>query len=235
MDITCVLIFAPLLLPLGFLLAAIIKLVSPGPAIFKQERIGYLGRRFVIFKFRTMRVAAETGTHQVHLSRLMASDSVLVKLDSSGDPRLIPGGKLLRALGLDELPQVLNVLRGQMSLVGPRPCVEYEFERFSPWQRRRFDTLPGLTGLWQVSGKNQTTFSQMIAFDIHYAENKSLWMDLKILFKTIPAILIQVRETNRRRNTDFHALVSGRQPTQEESGKLISETIQPSKNNRHLN
>ena len=197
LDIACILVFSPLLIPLGFLLAAIIKLVSPGPAIFRQERIGYMGRRFVFFKFRTMRVAADTGIHQVHLNRLMTSDSVLVKLDSAGDPRLIPGGKLLRATGLDELPQILNVLRGEMSLVGPRPCVEYEYEQFSPWQRQRFKTLPGLTGLWQVNGKNQTTFSGMVDLDISYVEKKSPWLDLKILLKTIPAICIQVREARR--------------------------------------
>lgn len=195
LDITCILAFAPLLLLLGFFIALIIKVISPGPIIFKQERIGYLGRRFVFFKFRTMRVAAETGIHKVHLNRLMASDSVLVKLDNAGDPRLIPGGRLLRATGLDELPQVLNVLRGEMSLVGPRPCVEYEYQSFSPWQRRRFNTLPGLTGLWQVSGKNHTTFSEMVDLDITYTEQKSLWMDLKILLKTLPAILIQIRES----------------------------------------
>ncbi|MEO7678120.1 MAG: sugar transferase [Verrucomicrobiota bacterium] len=199
LDIICILIFSPLLLPLGFLLAAIIKLASPGPAIFKQERIGYLGHRFVIFKFRTMVVAAETGIHKNHLDDLMAKDAPLVKLDASGDPRLIPGGRILRAMGLDELPQVLNVLRGEMSLVGPRPCVEYEYRRFTTWQRRRFETLPGLTGLWQVRGKNRTTFSQMIDFDIQYSENKTFWMDLKILFQTVPAILTQVRESRRRK------------------------------------
>lgn len=219
LDIACVLIFAPILLPLGFLLAAVIKLVSPGPAIFKQERIGHFGQRFVIFKFRTMVVAAETSIHQLHLNRLMESDSVLVKLDSAGDPRLIPGGKLLRALGLDELPQVLNVLRGEMSLVGPRPCVEYEYQRLSSWQRRRFSTLPGLTGLWQVSGKNQTTFSQMIDLDIQYADTKSLWMDLKILIKTIPAILVQVRDTHRRKRSAFRSPSSETQRTPEPSVK----------------
>jgi len=210
LDISCIVVFAPVLIPLGFVLAALIKLLSPGPAIFKQERVGYRGKRFVIFKFRTMRVAAETKIHRAHLDRLLASDAVLVKLDAAGDPRLIPGGKLLRALGLDELPQVLNVLRGEMSLVGPRPCVEYEYERFSPWQRRRCDTLPGVTGLWQVNGKNHTTFSQMIDLDISYAEKKSLWMDVKILLKTVPAILAQVREARCRKKSAKSSLPAER-------------------------
>jgi lipopolysaccharide/colanic/teichoic acid biosynthesis glycosyltransferase len=118
----------------------------------------------------------------------------MTKLDAR-DSRLIHGGRLLRALGLDELPQLLNVLRGEMSLVGPRPCLEYEYEQFSQRHRERFETLPGLTGLWQVSGKNRTTFEQMMNLDIRYVREKSLWLDLKILAKTIPAILIQVYET----------------------------------------
>jgi lipopolysaccharide/colanic/teichoic acid biosynthesis glycosyltransferase len=119
----------------------------------------------------------------------------MVKMDDHGDPRLIPFGALLRAAGLDELPQLLNVVRGEMSLVGPRPCMGYEFEHYNQWQRRRFDTLPGLTGLWQVSGKNKTTFPEMIAMDLYYTENKSLWLDLKILMMTIPALLSQLKAT----------------------------------------
>ena len=119
----------------------------------------------------------------------------MTKLDAKGDPRLIPGGVLLRASGLDELPQLLNILQGDMSIVGPRPCVPYEFEEFSDWDRQRFEAMPGLTGLWQVSGKSRTTFRQMIALDIQYARTKSLWLDLKIMFKTFSALIAQVRET----------------------------------------
>ena len=110
----------------------LIKLVSPGPALFRQERIGYLGKRFTCFKFRTMRVNADTGIHQGHLNRLMDSNVPMKKLDAAGDPRLIPGGLFIRTLGLDELPQIFNILRGEMSLVGPRPCVPYEYENYSP-------------------------------------------------------------------------------------------------------
>jgi lipopolysaccharide/colanic/teichoic acid biosynthesis glycosyltransferase len=176
------------------LLAIMIKTVSPGPALFRQQRIGFRGRRFTIFKFRTMRVNADTGVHQDYLNRLMDSDVPMKKLDAAGDPRLIPGGLLLRTLGLDELPQIFNVIRGEMSLIGPRPCVPYEYENYSPHHRRRLEAVPGLTGLWQVSGKNRTTFEKMVELDIFYAENKRLSLDLKIIAKTIPAIILQTKD-----------------------------------------
>jgi lipopolysaccharide/colanic/teichoic acid biosynthesis glycosyltransferase len=126
LDVACIVAATPVLLPLGLLIGLAIKAVSRGPALFKQDRVGYRGRHFTCYKFRTMRVGADTGMHEAHLQRLMASDGPMLKLDSGGDPRLIPGGRVLRSLGLDELPQVLNVLRGEMSLVGPRPCLAYE-------------------------------------------------------------------------------------------------------------
>ena len=118
----------------------------------------------------------------------------MVKMDATGDSRIIPLGKLLRSSGLDELPQLINVLKGEMSLVGPRPCLPYEAEKYLPWQQERFNAAPGLTGLWQVSGKNRTTFTRMMQLDIEYAQNKSLWLDLKIIFKTIPALLVQMSD-----------------------------------------
>lgn len=123
------------------------------------------------------------------------------KLDAVGDSRLIPGGWLLRASGADELPQLLNVLRGDMSLVGPRPCVPYEYEQYTAPQRARFSTLPGLTGLWQVSGKNRTTFADMIRLDIEYSRTKSLLLDLKIMARTFPALGAQILETQFLRRT----------------------------------
>ena len=153
------------------------------------------------FKFRTMFVGAETTTHQGHLRHLMKSDSPMVKLDAHGDSRIIPFGLLLRSTGLDELPQLINVLRGDMSLVGPRPCLAYECDEYLPWQRERFNTVPGLTGLWQVNGKNQTTFAEMMRLDITYAREKTLLLDLVIILKTVPAIVGQAWQARKRKKT----------------------------------
>jgi len=199
LDVVFVLLIMPLVLPLAVLISVLIRTVSEGPVLFRQERIGYLGRKFMCFKFRTMFVGSETTAHQGHLQHLIKLDVPMVKLDARGDSRIIPFGRLLRSTGLDELPQLINVLRGEMSMVGPRPCLVYECENYLPWQRERFNTLPGLTGLWQVSGKNQTTFSEMMQLDISYARKKTLWMDLTIILKTIPAILGQVLNSRRKR------------------------------------
>ena len=137
----------------------------------------------------------------------------MTKLDNAGDPRLIRGGRLLRSLGLDELPQLLNVLRGEMSLVGPRPCLPYEYAKYLPRHRERCRTLPGLTGLWQTSGKNNTTFEEMIDLDVHYADHKSLLMDLKILALTLPAIAGQVVEVKRPSKSAQRTLVLERVKT----------------------
>ena len=147
-------------------------------------------RKFTLLKFRSMHVNAETNTHQQHLDNLVDSDAPMKKMDGE-DKRLIAGAWLLRASGLDELPQLFNVWRGEMSLVGPRPCTPYEFAKYKDWQRERFATLPGLTGLWQVSGKNRTTFSKMIELDIHYTRTSCVWLDLGIMFRTLPALLGQ--------------------------------------------
>lgn len=141
-----------------------------------------------------MVVNADTDVHRGHLEHLIRSDTPMTKLDKAGDSRLIPCGLFLRTLGLDELPQILNVLRGEMSLVGPRPCLPYEYEKFLPWHRQRCATLPGLTGLWQTSGKNRTTFEEMIDLDVHYARHRSLSMDLKIMVMTVPALIGQARD-----------------------------------------
>src|SRR5262249_50914310 len=116
----------------------------------------------------------------------------MVKLDSGYDARLIPLGTILRQSCLDELPQLINVLRGEMSLVGPRPCLPYEAQEYLLWQTMRFDAVPGMTGLWQVSGKNRTTFTEMIRLDILYAKKQSLWLDIIILLKTLPVIISQI-------------------------------------------
>jgi lipopolysaccharide/colanic/teichoic acid biosynthesis glycosyltransferase len=197
LDVLLMLLALPLLIPLGLLVALLVRSGSRGSILFRQERVGYQGRRFMCFKFRTMFVDADTATHQGHLLQLMKSNTPMQKMDSEGDPRIIPFGMWLRASGLDELPQLINVLRGEMSLVGPRPCLPYEYDQYLPWQKERFQTLPGLTGLWQVSGKNKTTFVEMVVLDIIYAKHKTLREDLKIILLTVPALVIQMWETRR--------------------------------------
>ncbi len=175
------------------------KIVSPGPVFYRQERVGFHTTRFMIFKFRTMHVNAETRTHEDYFAQLMQADLPMTKLDAGGDSRLIACGRFLRASGLDELPQVFNVLRGEMSLVGPRPCLPNEYQRYELWQCQRVSAPPGLTGYWQVNGKNKTTFREMIEMDIFYARNMSLWLDLKVIFKTVPALIEQMLESRGRR------------------------------------
>jgi lipopolysaccharide/colanic/teichoic acid biosynthesis glycosyltransferase len=198
LDLICIGLTAPLWLPVMTFVGAWILLVSPGPLLFRQERVGYRGRRFIILKFRTMHVNVETRGHESYVQGLIRADCPMTKLDCL-DTRLIRGGRILRALGLDELPQLFNVIRGQMSLVGPRPCMPREFESYQPAQKERVNAPPGLTGYWQVNGKNKTTFSEMIAMDIFYGSHMSIWMDLAIMLKTAPAIAAQVFESLARK------------------------------------
>lgn len=199
LDVVAILMALPFLLPLAIIISIIIRAVSTGPILFKQERLGYRGSRFMCLKFRTMFCGVETATHQGHLQQLMDSNVPMTKMDSNGDSRIIPFGKLLRSSGLDELPQLVNVFKGEMSLVGPRPCLPYEAEKYLSWQRERFNAAPGLTGLWQVSGKNRTTFTKMIQLDIEYSRTKNLFLDLKIIFKTIPALLVQMWDIRQQK------------------------------------
>jgi len=193
MDILFSIIVFVILSPVLLLIAIYIKIVSPGPVFFGQERVGYLGDTFTCWKFRTMKINASISEHKQHFTELINNGDPMKKLDSD-DPRIIPLGKFMRKTGLDELPQLFNVIRGEMSLIGPRPCIPYEALHYRNWQHKRFDTVPGLTGLWQVSGKNRTTFNEMMRFDIKYAKKKSIWLDLRIILKTIPAICAQLTE-----------------------------------------
>ena len=201
LDLTLVFVSFPIWLSLMVLMMILIKIGSSGPILYRQERVGYRRKLFMIFKFRSMKVNAETGSHERHLASLMGNNSPMTKLDAAGDPRLIPLGRIFRATGLDELPQIFNVIRGEMSLVGPRPCLPYEFQRYERWQQERVNAAPGLTGYWQVNGKNKTTFSEMIDMDILYTKKMSLWLDLTIIFKTVPAVIQQVLEAQTRART----------------------------------
>jgi lipopolysaccharide/colanic/teichoic acid biosynthesis glycosyltransferase len=201
LDITCVVLSLPVWLPIMIVIAVWIKLISSGPILFRQERIGFRGKPFVMLKFRTMKVNAETLSHERYLEQLMQADRPMTKLDASGDPRIIRGGRFLRATGLDELPQFFNVLQGEMSLVGPRPCTPNEFRNYQAWQQERANAAPGLTGYWQVNGKNKTTFTEMVNLDIFYSKNMSLRLDLAIILRTLPAIFGQLIEARAAKLT----------------------------------
>ncbi len=184
-DFTCSAIALTLLTPLMMLVALMIKMESPGPILFPQERVGKNGRRFTMYKFRSMIQGAEE--QQKALARLNEADGPLFKIKD--DPRTTRLGKWLRRLSVDEWPQFYNVLHGEMSLVGPRPPIPAEVEQYEEWHKRRLDVSPGLTGLWQVSGRSGLTFDEMALLDIYYIENWSLGLDAKIMLQTIPRVL----------------------------------------------
>jgi len=180
--------------PLLLLIAALIKLDSPGPVLFRQRRIGKHGRPFTMFKLRTMRVDADDAPHREAVRR--AANGVRTPLTngkhafkSPDDPRATRTGKFLRTWGLDELPQLINVLRGEMSLVGPRPALEYELSHYEARHHRRFDVTPGITGLYQVHRSHAKDLHDMLDLDVEYATSASIWTDLKLIAMTIPAIV----------------------------------------------
>jgi lipopolysaccharide/colanic/teichoic acid biosynthesis glycosyltransferase len=182
---TMLISLAPVLLIIYFS----IKVASPGPAFFKQRRVGYLGKVFYMYKFRTMNVNISDKAHQEQTCAEIKNNLTFRKVEN--DPRIFPLGKLLRESCLDELPQLFNVLKGEMSLVGPRPELPYAVQEFKCWHCSRLNVLPGITGLWQINGKNSTTFEQMVRYDINYTRNRSITLDIQILLLTIPAIISQ--------------------------------------------
>ncbi|MEM7032551.1 MAG: sugar transferase [Chloroflexota bacterium] len=187
-DFTVALLGLIFLSPLLALLALAIKLDSPGPAIFAQERVGKGGKRFMIYKFRSMVSDAEAKKQE--LLKYNEADGPLFKMKD--DPRMTRLGRLMRKFSLDELLQLYNVLRGEMSLIGPRPNLPTEVAQYQNWHRRRLEIVPGITGLWQVSGRSDLTFDEMALLDIYYLENWSPDLDIKILLNTIPTILLRI-------------------------------------------
>lgn len=184
--------------PLMLLIAILTKLTSRGPVLFRQKRLGQHGRPFDVLKFRTMYCSSDQGVHKAYVSRFIAGcesegefqqgQAKVYKL--ANDHRVTPLGRLLRKASLDELPQFWNVLEGDMSLVGPRPPISYELEFYDLWHRRRLlDVKPGITGLWQVKGRSRIKFNEMVRLDLEYARTWSLWLDLKILFRTPRAVI----------------------------------------------
>lgn len=172
--------------PLLITVAILIKLDSPGPVFFSQIRVGRQGRLFTMYKFRTMRTDAEKIKQQ--LMDQNETGGVIFKMKR--DPRITRVGRVLRKLSIDELPQIANVLKGEMSIVGPRPPVPSEVAEYSPADRRRLEAKPGLTCLWQVSGRSDIPFEGQVRLDVEYIETRSFWRDLWILFRTVPAVLL---------------------------------------------
>lgn len=194
-----------LLLPALLLIALLIKLDSPGPIIFRQERVGakqqrfgrkavWSTRNFTFYKFRSMVQSADSSAHEAYIRDFVNGSAQACeenggKFKLTNDPRVTRVGRILRKASLDELPQLFNVLKGDMSLVGPRPVPPYEVACYRNGDHRRLAALPGITGLWQVNGRCQVPFEEMIEMDLEYIRTASVWLDLKILFLTIPAVL----------------------------------------------
>jgi exopolysaccharide biosynthesis polyprenyl glycosylphosphotransferase len=185
LDVAGSLVLLIVLAPLFLVAAVLIRLTSPGPVLFAQKRLGLNKRQFTMFKFRTMVPAAES--IQEKLLHLNEMTGPVFKIKN--DPRVTPIGRVLRKTSIDELPQLFNVLRGDMSLVGPRAMSVRDYQHFSEdWQRRRFSVPPGITCLWQIRGRNTIPFEQWMVLDMQYIDRWSLWLDLKILALTIPAV-----------------------------------------------
>jgi exopolysaccharide biosynthesis polyprenyl glycosylphosphotransferase len=184
-DVILSLIFLVIAVPFMLLIALAVKLSSPGPVFFRQTRCGLNGRKFILYKFRSMYSEAEEKKDELAHLNIMEGPVFKIK----DDPRVTPVGKILRSLSLDELPQLFNILIGDMSFVGPRPAIPEEVSQYERWQRRRLSMEPGLTCLWQTSGRNNLDFQTWMKMDLEYIDNWSLWMDIKIILKTIPSVL----------------------------------------------
>jgi lipopolysaccharide/colanic/teichoic acid biosynthesis glycosyltransferase len=192
-SVLALLLFAPVFLAV----ALAIRLTSKGPVFFRQKRVGQSGEEFVFLKFRTMHVNNDPRAHQEYVRQLIAGSAQRHPENGNGngvyklttDSRITRVGRFLRRTSMDELPQLFNVLRGEMSLVGPRPAIAYEVEAYDTWHRRRiFEAKPGITGLWQVTGRSRVNFDEMVRLDLQYARTWSPWTDLKILMRTPVAV-----------------------------------------------
>ena len=175
--------------PLFLIFAIGIKLYSPGPVFYYQKRIGKDGKPFRMIKFRSMRVNADTTVHKEYVQALIKQntrprDLGKENLKLEADPRITGLGKILRSFGLDELPQLINVLKGEMSIVGPRPSLDYELEVYEDWHKNRLAVLPGITGVWQVTAHNAVSFNEMVQIDLDYIQKANIWLDLKVMLLT---------------------------------------------------
>jgi undecaprenyl-phosphate galactose phosphotransferase len=187
MDLVLTVILLVVLSPMLLLIALLIKLTSRGPVLYSPTSIGRHGKPFTFYKFRSMHANVSHDTHKKLVADFIRGKVVGAKLRK--DPRVTKIGRFLRKYSLDEFPQLFNVLKGDMSLVGPRPSTQYEYDMMEAWHRRRFEVLPGITGLWQVSGRAEVSHNDMVMMDLYYIENCSLWSDIVILFKTVAVVL----------------------------------------------
>jgi exopolysaccharide biosynthesis polyprenyl glycosylphosphotransferase len=194
-DVASAAILMVVLAPVLGLCALAVRLDSPGPVLFRQRRAGQDGRPFTMVKFRTMRVDADPALHREYAAAFIRGQARQHPVGTNGtfklvhDPRITAVGRWLRRTSLDELPQLWNVLKGEMSMVGPRPPIPYEIEHYQPAHLARLAVRPGITGLWQIGGRSDTTFEEMVALDLEYIRSRSLLLDLRILVATIPAVL----------------------------------------------
>jgi lipopolysaccharide/colanic/teichoic acid biosynthesis glycosyltransferase len=200
MDVAGGIIALVMFLPVFLIVPLLIKLTSKGPVFFRQERVGQFDKKFMFLKFRTMYVNNDSSIHQEYVKKLISEQKSSAVTKGNGektciykmkdDPRITPIGRYLRKMSIDEFPQFINVLKGEMSLVGPRPPIPYELDNYDIWHKRRvLEFKPGITGLWQVRGRSRTTFDEMVRMDLKYAREWSLWLDTKILFETPKAVL----------------------------------------------
>jgi lipopolysaccharide/colanic/teichoic acid biosynthesis glycosyltransferase len=194
MDVIGSVMLLVILAPLLAAVAVAVKVTSRGPVIFRQTRLGLDLKPFTVYKFRSMQVDADPEVHRRFLAHQLAlgaegRETEIRHFKVTGDCRVTPVGRLIRRLSMDELPQLVNVLRGEMSLVGPRPDLAYSLENYQPHHYRRFDVVPGLTGLWQVSGRSDLSYAEMLELDVEYADTWSLSRDVRILARTIPVLL----------------------------------------------
>jgi len=197
-DVVLSLVGLVTLLPLLLLIALLVKLTSRGPVLFRQQRVGRFGVPFTFLKFRSMYINNDPSIHREYVAKLISGNADVAQPGNAkaatykiiNDPRITPLGRFLRKSSLDELPQLVNVLKGDMSLVGPRPPLPYEFDRYRTWHKRRVvEVKPGITGLWQVMGRSRTTFDEMVRLDLRYVRSWSLGLDFRILLETPRAVL----------------------------------------------
>jgi lipopolysaccharide/colanic/teichoic acid biosynthesis glycosyltransferase len=195
LDFSFAFLSVVILSPLFLLISALVVISSRGPAIYIQRRVGLDGRVFNFYKFRSMALDNDDSIHRDYCQKLVRgawSQDSGSSFKIKEDPRVTALGKFLRKTSLDELPQLFNVLKGEMSMVGPRPPIDYEVDHYQLWHKQRMHAMPGITGLWQVSGRSSVPFDEMVLLDIHYMEHWSLLLDLKIIFRTIPVVLFGI-------------------------------------------